>query len=62
MITNAIIKKSIKYCPWRNTDSCSYKGDEISVICKLECEPCVATVNRGKCETLISLFKEEEQQ
>ena len=56
--TDKEIDDCVKNCYWRNTDTCLYDGDEIGVICKTNCEPCVSAINAGKCDALIELFKE----
>ena len=56
-MTDKEIKHAIKTCHWRFD---GFKGNDRSdryVICKGYCEPCMKIIDKGKCDTLIELFK-----
>ena len=55
-----IIYREIKKCPYRHKGMVGKDRTEKYVICKLYCIPCLAVVEKGKCDALKELFKENE--
>lgn len=49
------VVKAIKHCHWRK-DLCGIS------ICSFACVPCERAVERGKCDTLDKLFRENQKE